>query len=144
MTHLNPNVLLEHVHLPLRAPKLSGQCAAAIVTRFDLDFTVRAGFQGYIGDATPDDIRMALRNLGGMVHVGHTDREIKAWSDLPCDEIALVALRHHTVFYWLVWNPYAVKGYFDPSLLHPSKALPQYLQELRSVPSLYLPVYFTE
>lgn len=142
MTRVNPETTFDHVHLPLRAPKLSGQCATAIVTQFDLEFTVNVGFMGYGGDATPDDIRMALKNLGGLIHAGHTDRAIAAWDELPRDEVALVAMRHQSSFYWIVWNPYALKSYFDPSLLSPSKVLPQYLQDVRATPTLYLPVYF--
>lgn len=143
MTRNNPEATLDHVHLPLRAPKLSGQAVTAIVTRFDLEFTVNVGFMGYGGEAAPDDIRMALRNLGSLVHAGHTNREIKSWDELPRDEVALVAMRHNGSFYWIVWNPYAIKAFMDPALLSPTKQLPQYLQDLRSAPTLYLPVYFT-
>ncbi len=143
MATLLPSYTLDLVHLPLRGPKLSGQCAVAMITKFDLEFVVNVGFMGYSGEATADDQRMALKNLGGAVHLANKEFVIKSWEELPADEIALVGLRHQGAHYWIVWNPYVKKAFMDPSLLSASDRLPRYLQDVGALPSIYIPVYFT-
>lgn len=144
MATLLPHYDLSLVHLPLRAPQLSGHCAVACLTHYDdLEFVANVGFMSYLGATSADDIRMALKNLGGSVHLAHVERPISAWDKLPVDEISLVGCRHRNESYWLVWNPYISTPFFDPSLLRPQKTLPLYLSELDAKPSVLLPVHFT-
>lgn len=143
MASLLPTYPIDLVHLPLRATKLSGHCAVAMLSHYDdLEFIVNVAFTGYNGDAGVDDIRMALKNLGNHVKLAHQEVPMKAWDGLPKHEIALVGLRSGGSTYWIVWNPYVKRAFLDPSLLSPVEKVPRYLIDNDLTPSLYFPVSF--
>jgi len=137
-----PSRTFDLVHLPLREPKLSGHCIVSMLTGFDLAFTTNVGFRAYRGETNPDDLRMAAINMGRLVSFSPRDFDIEAFEELPSDEVCAVALRHNGSFYWLLYNPFSLNTWLDPSLLYPCEVLPKYLRELHASPSLYVPVGF--